>query len=100
MIYAKDIKDLNHVKNILDRIKNEIQAYIDSFSSEYVSSEHTEKCRFQLCEIDEFIIGLQKYNESNIYNSDLRIMNYWEYIDGELSFEEMLGEIKKYEGEI
>ena len=32
--------------------------------------------------------------------ADIRIMLYWEYIDGQCEFNELIEELKKYEGEI
>lgn len=98
MIYAKDISDLNHVKRILDNIRNNVVASESIYG--YVPEEVSENITFQLCEIEEFIIGPQKYTAMNIANSDLRMMGYWEYIDGECSFWDMVREMKKNEGDI
>lgn len=98
MIYAKDIADLNHVKDILDSIRNNVVVHENIYGE--VSEEVLENITFQLCEIEEFIIGIQKHTPTNIANSYLRMMGYWEYIDGNCSFWDMIREIKKNEGDI
>ncbi|WP_026478221.1 hypothetical protein [Alkaliphilus transvaalensis] len=98
MIYAKDITDFNHVKGILDSIRNNVVACESMYGK--VSEEVLENITFQLCEIEEFIIGPQKYTETNIINSDLRMMGYWEYIDGKCSFLDIVREMKENEGDI
>lgn len=98
MIYAKHITNLNHVKGILDNIRNNVVAFENIY--EKVPEEVLENITFQLCEIEEFIIGPQKYTETNIVNSDLRMMGYWEYINGHCSFWDLVRGMKKYEGEI
>lgn len=98
MIYAKDINDLNHVKDILDNIRNNVVTCESMYGK--IPEEVLENITFQLCEIEEFIIGPQKYTEKNIVNSDLRMMGYWEYIDGECSFWDMVREMKENEGDI
>ncbi|NFN44446.1 hypothetical protein FDB53_04230 [Clostridium botulinum] len=98
MINSKDIANLNHVKVILDNIGNNVVAYENIY--EEVSEEIIENITFQLCEIEEFIIGPQKYTTANIIKSNLRMMEYWKYINRKCSFGDMLREMKKNEGEI
>ncbi|NFG41027.1 hypothetical protein FC789_07515 [Clostridium botulinum] len=98
MVYAKAIVDLNHVKEILDNISNNVVAYENIYGK--VPEKVLENIDLQLCEFEEFIIGPQKYTATNIANSDLRMMVYWKYIDGKCSFWDMVRELKKYEGDI
>ena len=98
MIYAKDITNLNHVKVVLDNIRNNVVSYESIYGK--VPEEVLENITFQLCEIEEFIIGPQKITATNVANADLRLMGYWEYIDGECSFWEMIQEMKENEGDI
>lgn len=98
MIYAKNITDLNNIKSILDNIRGSIVVYESIYGD--VPQEVVENIIFQLCEIEEFIIGPQKYTTTNIICSDLRMMAYWEYIEGNISFFDMLKEMKKDEGDI
>lgn len=98
MIQAKDISNLNHVKNILDNIKNDVVVCESMYGK--VPEEVLENITFQLCEIEEFIIGPQKYTPTNIAESDLRMIGYWEYIDGKCGFWDMIREMKKNEGDI
>ncbi len=98
MIKAKDIHNINHVKEILDNIKDYVTAYEEQIGD--LSEDALENLTFQLCEIEEFIIGAQKCDDANLADADIRMMTYWEYIDGKCSFWDMIGELKKYEGEI
>lgn len=98
MIKAENIRDMNHVKGILDYIKAYIIAYEEQIGE--VSEDVLENINFQLCEIEEFVIGAQKCDDVNLANADIRMMTYWKYIDGKCSFGNMIGELKKYEGEI
>lgn len=43
-----------------------------------------------------FFIGAQKYNNINLPKADIRMMTYWQYIDGKSNFLDMIGELKKY----
>lgn len=98
MIKAKNIRDINHVKAILDNIREYVTAYEEQIGE--LSEDAAENITFQICEIEEFIIGTQQINSSSLAAADLRMMTYWHYIDGKYSFLDMLGELKKYEGEV
>jgi len=98
MVKAVNIRDINHVKEILDNIRNYVIAYEEQIGN--LSEDSLENLGFQLCEIEEFIIGTQKCNNMNLAHADIRMMTYWKYIDGKCSFWDMIGELKKYEGEI
>ena len=98
MIRAHDIRDLNHVRTILDNTRDYIVAHKNQIGE--LSEDDCENITFQLCEIDEFIIGMQEINERNIVHADIRIMTYWEYVNDKCSFSEMMKGLKKYEGEI
>ena len=98
MIKAKDIRDMNHIKEILDNIRAYITAYEDQIGE--ASEDVLENITFQLCEIEEFIIGAQKCDNANLVVADIRMMTYWHYIDGKCNFGDMIGELKEYEGEI
>ena len=98
MIKANNICNINHVKHILDNIK----CYIESYEIQIgeVSEETWLNIRFQLCEIDEFIIGTQKCNKGNFINSDLRLYSYYEYLNNECSFDKLIENLRKFEGEV
>lgn len=98
MIKAKDVRDMNHVKEILDNIRVYVTSYEEQIGE--VSEDALENMIFQLCEIEEFIIGTQKYTNANLADAYIRMMTYWQYIDGKCSFWDMIGELKKYEGDI
>ena len=84
MIEKEEIYDLNHVMKIL----NDLRAYVSKYEKVYgeFPEEQCENVQFQLTEIDGFIIGSQLYTGSNIAMADIRMMLYWEYIDGKCDF--------------
>ena len=98
LIKVNDVRDMNHVKAILDNISSYVKAYEVQIGE--LSEDALENMTFQICEIEEFIIGMQKINSSNLADADLRMMIYWKYIDGKCSFLDMIEELKKYEGEV
>ena len=98
MVEYKNIRDMNHVKELLEYIKEYVIAYEEQIGE--LSENASENITFQLAEIDAFIIGNQKYIAANIAMAHIRLDMYWEYIDGECSFEELLKGLKEYEGEI
>ena len=98
LIKANDICDMNHVKSILDNISIYVKAYEDQIGE--LPDDVIENITFQICEIEEFIIGRQQINSSNLADADLRMMLYWRYIDGKCSFLNLIKELKKYEGEV
>ena len=49
---------------------------------------------------DEFVIGIQNCNERNFVDADLRLLSYYEYLDNECSFDELVENLRKYEGEV
>ncbi len=98
LVKANNIRDINQIKEILDNMRNYVAAYEEQNGD--LSENTLENLNFQICEIDEFIIGTQKSNNANLAKGYIRMMTYWEYIDGKCSFWDMIGELKKYEGEI
>lgn len=49
-----------------------------------------------LCEIEQVLIGNEKMNSKTMCNADIRMMTYWEYLDDEITLDEMFEQIKKY----
>ena len=98
MIDEKNIRDINHVKEILDNIHDYVKAYEEQIGE--LSENVLENIEFQLCEIEEFLIGPQKLTASNIANADIRMMKYWKYIEGKCGFNYLMRELKKYEGDV
>lgn len=98
MINANSIQDMNHVKQILDCLRKYIQSYEIQIGE--LSEDAWINIRFQLCEIDEFVIGCQKCNEHNFVDADLRLMSYYEYLNNDCSFDELVENLRKYEGEV
>lgn len=98
MIEDKDIRDMNQVREILDNLREYIIAFEEQIGE--LSEDMYENIGFQLAEIDGFIIGKQKCIQSNFAMGDIRMMYYWDYIEGKCNFNELLVFLKKYEGEV
>lgn len=98
MIKANNIRNINHVRQILDNLKEFINSYKIQFGE--LSEDDCINIRFQLCEIDEFIIGMQKCDERNFTDSDLRLFSYYEYINDACSFDELVENLRRFEGEV
>ena len=98
MINSKNIRDINHVKSILDYLHEYVSAYEEQIGE--LSESKIEDITFQLAEIDEFIIGSQNYTETNLAMADIRLALYWEYINKKINFTKLMERLKKYEGEI
>lgn len=95
MILAKNIHDMNNVREILDNIRINLNAY-----EKQNESVLEEKIEFQICEIDEFIIGFQKHKLNNTVCADIRMMLYWDYIENKIDFYKMIEGLRENEGEI
>ncbi|RHO54814.1 hypothetical protein DW094_08290 [Ruminococcaceae bacterium AM07-15] len=98
MIIPSDkIYNINHVKDILDNMKFVLQHQGDY---EDIQSDLLETVGLQLAEIDEFIIGSQLLTEENIYYADMRMMQYWNYINGKSNFNDMIEGLQTNEGAV
>lgn len=97
MIKESQIQDLNHVKVILDNLKP-INDYIDNFLEEntYEYEHACEEIMFQLCEVEGFVIGKEKYNSYSLYLCNMRILTYYDYLKGNINFKELLSELREY----
>lgn len=98
MVNYKDIRDINHVESIL----NNLGYQFDSYKKIYVNIPERilEHMGLQICEIDEFIVGTQNIEQNNLFEADIRLMKYWDYIDKKCSFLDLMKGLKRYEGEI
>lgn len=95
-VLAKDIKNKNQVKFILDSLKP-INEYIDTLDEDSSKYEHfCEKVEEVYLEVDEALIGCEEFTKENIINAEVRRMIYWNYIKGDISWNEFISEIKKY----
>lgn len=98
MVDEKDIKDKNHVRFILNNLKEYVIHYEKQIGN--LPEIEVENITFQLAEIDGFIIGKQKYSNSNIAMADIRIMYYWDYLEGKYDFASLMMKLKQYEGDM
>lgn len=75
---------------------------IDSYKKDYgnVPEFILERIGLQLCEIDEFLIGTQNLKQNNLFEADIRMMKYWDYIDKKCGFLDLMKGLKSYEVEI
>lgn len=95
-ILAKNIRDLNHVNSILDYLSDYVKSYESVF--EELSEDECFDITMQLCEIEEFIIGKQLCTEEALQDSTIRMMCYWEYIDGQCDFDTLIKNLGIYDG--
>lgn len=94
-VQAENIKNKNQVKSILDSLKP-INKYIDTLDEDDSRYEYLcEKVEEVYLEIDEALIGCEEFSEENIANATIRIMIYWDYIKGNISWDKFVSEIKK-----
>ena len=98
MIEDKDIRDINHAKSILNQLREYTIAYEEQIGE--MPEEICEDIVFQLAEIDGFIIGNQQCTNSNFAMADMRVMCYWEYLEGKCNFNKLMKNLKEYEGEV
>ena len=98
MIDNKNIRDMNQVRRILENLRDYLLEYEKQIGE--LPEYKCEDINFQIAEIDGFIIGNQKINAANLAMGDIRVMNYWNYLDGKCNFDELMLNLKKYEGEV
>lgn len=75
------------------KLKNleDVKEYLDYLAKKPVDSFECE----EYLPLEEFFFNGEKYNK---IESDCRAFTFNEYMDGKISFEKMLNEIKKYGG--
>ena len=98
MISDINIRDINHVQEILNDIRNYVKAYENQIGE--LSEDVYENKGYQIAQIDGFIILPQKYTGHYMAMADIRNMSYWEYIDGKCEFNELMEKLKDYEGDV
>ena len=98
MLNSTEIYGMSHVHHILDEIRNFVQTCKRQIGD--ITEADEEKINFQLCEIDDYIIGVQTPTKENTASSIIRLMLYWEYIDNDKDFDELITELRLYEGEV
>lgn len=91
-------KSIMHVKAVLDNIAEYVNGMENIFGE--LTEDQCENIQFQLAEIDSFIIGKQKLSASNIAMADIRVIYYWEYIEGKIEFDNLMKKLRENEGEI
>lgn len=95
-ILAKNIRDLNHVNSMLDYLSDYVKSYESVF--EELPEDECYDITMQLCEIEEFVIGKQLCTDKSFQDSTLRMMCYWEYIDGKCDFDTLIKNLGIYDG--
>lgn len=96
IVSSENIQTLNHVKQILDQLRNYVKCYESTLNE--LSEDESFGITMQLCEIEEFIIGKQLCTGSNMSNTDIRLMCYWDYINENCDFDTLIEELGIYEG--
>ena len=95
-ISEKNIRNLNHVNCILDYLSDYVKSYENIFGE--LPEDECFDITMQLCEIEEFIIGKQLCTEKCLQDSNIRMMCYWEYINGECDFDALIKNLGIYDG--
>ncbi len=97
MVKADDICNLNQVNQILDRLRESVKAMKNIYGEDSsFFNDYCEDVTFQICEIEEFILDKEIITNKSLANADIRMMNYWDYIETKMSFEKLLKKLKKY----
>lgn len=97
MIKAKYISNLNQVKYILDNLKESVISMKNIYGKKSrFFNDYCEDVTFQICEIEEFIMDKEIISNASMYNADMRMMNYWRYIELNMSFDKLMKQLKKY----
>lgn len=97
MVKEENIRDLNHVRIILEHLKS-INDYIDEnlCEGDYEYEDLCENIVMQICEIEEFILGKEIIDSKALFRCDVRMMSYWEYLRNEITFDELMLSLKEY----
>lgn len=95
---VRKFKTIMHVKAVLDNITEYVNGMENIFGE--LTEDQYENIQLQFAEIDSFIIGKQKLSESNIAMADIRVVHYWEYIEGKIDFDNLMKKLRENEGEI
>ena len=53
-----------------------------------------------LCEIDSVLIGAEPMNSHTLANADMRMYDYWQYLDNKISLKTMFDRIKKHSDKV
>lgn len=97
MIKAEDISNLNQVNRILNNLRESVEAMKKIYGeNSNFFNDYCEDVTFQLCEIEEFILDKEIITNKSLANADLRMMNYWNYIETDMSFEKLMKKLKEY----
>ena len=95
-ILANNIRDLNHVNDILDYLSDYTKSYESVLGK--LPEDECFNIIMQLCEIEDFIIGKQLWTKKNRQYSTVRIMCYWQYINGACDFDTLIKNLGIYDG--
>ncbi|MDU6975891.1 MAG: hypothetical protein E6370_16520 [Clostridiales bacterium] len=97
MVKSENFKDLKHAQNLLDKLKLEIKQMEEIWGEDSIEFEdYCENVTFQLCEIDEFILGEELISPKTLMYANVRMMTYWRYLQENMSFKELMKELRKY----
>ena len=97
MIKAEDISNLNQVNHILNRLRESVKAMKNIYDEDSsFFNDYCEDVTFQLCEIDEFILDKEIITNNSLANAEIRMMNYWNYIETDMSFEKLMKKLREY----
>jgi hypothetical protein len=99
-ILAKDIKNKEIIKYILDLLKP-MNEYIDTLEEDsFEYNQCCDKIADHYLEIDEALFGCELITQKSTSNAMLRSFTYWAYIKGEINWNTFVKRIKKYSNTI
>jgi len=97
---AKDIKNRETIKYILDSLKS-VNEYIDTLREDsFEYDDLCEKVADRYLEIDEALVGKCIITDEVTNLAIFRTFTYWDYIKEEITWNEFVNRIKKYSNKL
>jgi hypothetical protein len=91
------VKTKEDIIRVLDSLKPYEELYISKLSEDSIEYELAcEKVQDFLLEIEEALVGDEELNNKNIFNVDIRMFTYWDYIRGKITAGKLFKELKTH----
>jgi len=99
-ILADNIRTKETVKYILDSLKP-YNEYIDTLNENSFEYENEcERVAGHYLEIDEALCGTEIITDESLYKADLRCFAYWAYIREEITWKQLVKQLKDYSNQL
>lgn len=99
-----DIKNKEDLKNHLDYIKTNYITPVNKDKSlyEYYGGydNFCDEIGLIIADIDSCVVGKEQYNMHNVANADIRVFEYWKYLDNKTSFKKLISTLKDYSSKL